>query len=105
MATMPDQKPILVSGANGGRTSSTAQAAEMEKAQDVARRYRCEFIDLRDFQLHHDLFKKIQVDLLFRYNFIPLEETLDGRLVIAIADPSKLMMIDDISLLLQQRVI
>jgi len=30
------------------------------KAQDVARRYRCEFVDLRDFQLHHDLFKKIQ---------------------------------------------
>ncbi len=105
MASMAEQKPILVSGGNGGRTSSTAQAAELEKAQDVARRYRCEFVDLRDFQLHHDLFKKIQVDLMFRYNFIPLEETRDGRLVIAIADPSQLMMIDEISLLLQRRVI
>jgi type IV pilus assembly protein PilB len=105
MASMAEQKPILVSTGNGGRTSPIAQAAELEKAQDVARRYRCEFVDLRDFQLHHDLFKKIQVDLLFRYNFIPLEETRDGRLVIAIADPSQLMMIDEISLLLQRRVI
>jgi type IV pilus assembly protein PilB len=105
MASMAEQKPILVTGGNGGRTSPTAQAAELEKAQDVARRYRCEFVDLHDFQLHHDLFKKIQVHLMFRYNFIPLEETRDGRLVIAIADPSQLMMIDEISLLLQRRVI
>ena len=102
---MAEQKPILVTGGNGGRTSPTGQSAELEKAQDVARRYRCEFVDLRDFQLHHDLFKKIPVDLMFRYSFIPLEDTPDGRLVIAIADPSQLMMIDEISLLLQRRVI
>jgi type IV pilus assembly protein PilB len=105
MASMAEQKPILVTGGNGGRTSPTGQSAELEKAQDVARRYRCEFVDLRDFQLHHDLFKKIPVDLMFRYSFIPLEDTPDGRLVIAIADPSQLMMIDEISLLLQRRVI
>ena len=52
-----------------------AIADELERAQDIARRYRCEFVDLNDFQLHHDLFKKIPVDLMFRYNFIPLEET------------------------------
>ena len=44
----------------------------------MARRYRCEFIDLHNFQLHHDLFKKIPVDLMFRYNFVPLEETETG---------------------------
>ena len=42
---------------------------------------------------------------MFRYNFVPLEETPDGRLAIAIADPSQLMMIDEISLLLSKRVI
>ncbi len=78
---------------------------DLEKAQDVARRYRCEFVDLHNFQLHHDLFKKIPVDLMFRYNFIPLEETEDGRLAIAIADPSQLMMIDEISLLLGKRIL
>src|SRR5246500_935853 len=42
---------------------------------------------------------------MFRYNFVPLEETGDGKLAIAIADPSQLMMIDEISLLLKQRII
>src|SRR5690349_1757124 len=42
---------------------------------------------------------------MFRYNFVPLEETQDGRLAIAIADPSQLMMIDEISLLLSKRIL
>jgi type IV pilus assembly protein PilB len=82
-----------------------AKVSELEKAQDIARRYRCEFVDLHDFQLQHDLFKTIPVHLMFRYNFIPLEETRDGRLAIAIADPSQLMMIDEISLLLSKRIV
>jgi len=102
---MAEQKPILINGGSGGRIGSALPAAELEKAQDVARRYRCEFVDLHNFQLHHDLFKKIPVHLMFRYNFVPLEETPDGRLAIAIADPSQLMMIDEISLLLSKRVI
>ncbi|HEV2697374.1 MAG TPA: GspE/PulE family protein [Terriglobales bacterium] len=77
----------------------------MARAQDVARRYRCEFVDLHDFQLHHDLFSKIDPRLMFRYNFVPLEETRDGKLAIAIADPSQLMMIDEISLLLGKRIV
>jgi len=55
--------------------------------------------------LHHDLFEKIPVHLMFRYNFVPLDETTDGRLAIAIADPSQLMMIDEISLLLGKRIL
>ncbi len=39
---------------------------------------------------------------MFRYNFVPLEETPDGKLAIAIGRPSQLMMIDEISLLLQK---
>src|SRR5207253_11150485 len=78
---------------------------ELERARDIARRYRCEFVDLSDFQLHHDLFEKIPVHLMFRYNFVPLDETADGRLAIAIADPSQLMMIDEISLLLGKRIV
>jgi len=36
---------------------------------------------------------------------VPLDETADGRLAIAIADPSQLMMIDEISLLLGKRIV
>src|SRR6267378_1042135 len=104
MAT--EKKSLFVNGGNGGQMVTTGNPiTDLERAQDVARRYRCEFVDLHDFQLHHELFKKIPVELMFRYNFVPLEETTDGRLAIAIADPSQLMMIDEISLLLQKRIV
>ncbi|MBO0912055.1 MAG: type II/IV secretion system protein [Acidobacteria bacterium] len=98
------EKKLFVHGGNG-QVAGTGRADEPERARDIARRYRCDFVDLRDFQLHHDLFTKISPHLMFRYNFVPLEETEDGRLAIAIADPSQLMMIDEISLLLRKRII
>jgi type IV pilus assembly protein PilB len=104
MSSMAEKKTVLVNGGNG-QVAPAAPASERERAQDVARRYRCEFVDLHDFQLHHDLFSKIPPRLMFSYNFVPLEETHDGRLAIAIADPSQLMMIDEISLLLGKRIV
>jgi type II secretory ATPase GspE/PulE/Tfp pilus assembly ATPase PilB-like protein len=106
MAKMAETKPIVAHGGNGGaRLTPAPHVDDQAKAQDIARRYRCEFVDLHNFQLHHDLFKKIPVDLMFRYHFVPLDETEDGRLSIAIADPSQLMMIDEISLLLGKRIL
>src|SRR5579862_4929277 len=103
---MAEKKPLIVNGGNGAKVGGPEKpATEIDRAQDIARRYRCEFVDLNGFQLQHDLFKKVPVDLMFRYNFIPLEETRDGKLAIAIADPSQLMMIDEISLLLGKRIV
>jgi len=110
MSGMAEQKPILVGGNGGvppqmpGKRNGDTEA-DIEKARDVARRYRCEFVDLRNFQLHHNLMEKVPVKLMYRYNFVPLEEMQDGSLAIAIADPSQLMMIDEIGLLLNRRVI
>src|SRR5215475_3016692 len=104
MAEKVEKKSVFVGGGNGQAGTGT-HSTELERAKDIARRYRCEFIDLHDFQLHHDLFAKIPPRLMFGYNFVPLEETRDGRLAIAIADPSQLMMIDEISLLLGKRII
>src|ERR1700733_3886090 len=103
---MAEKKSLFVHGENGGQVVTTGNPiTDLERAQDVARRYRCEFVDLTDFQLHHELFKKFTPELMFRYKFVPLEETADGKLAIAIADPSQLMMIDEISLLLQKRIV
>lgn len=104
MAGIVEKKATLTNGGNGAG-APVAASDEVARAQDVARRYRCEYVDLRDFQLHHDLFTKIDPRLMFRYNFVPLEETRDGKLAIAIADPSQLMMIDEIGLLLNKRII
>ena len=49
MATA-DKKSIFVGGGNGGPISPTGNpVTDLERAQDVARRYRCEFIDLSGF--------------------------------------------------------
>src|SRR5207237_3305499 len=100
-----EKKSLFVNAGNGGHIVNGTAAEELDRARDIARRYRCEFVDLNDFQLHHDLFKKIPVDLMFRYNFVALEETREGKLAIAIADPSQLMMSDEISLLLGKRIV
>src|ERR1019366_3679695 len=84
--------------------NGTVGAQEEERGRDLARRYRCEFIDLKSFHLQQELFRKIPVELMFRYNFVPLQEQADGRLAIAIADPSQLMMIDEVSRLLVRTI-
>src|ERR1700735_2105266 len=77
---------------------------EAERAQMLARRYHAEFVDLKNFKIQHELFKRVPVDRMFRYNFVPLEQ-MDGRLAIAVSDPSKLMVLDEISGLLGTRIV
>src|SRR5262250_1200359 len=74
---------------------------EMDRAaaKQLADRYRYEFVDLKGVHLDLELFRSIQVDLMFRYNFVPLR--VEGRaLVIAMADPSDLIVIDEVAALL-----
>jgi type II secretory ATPase GspE/PulE/Tfp pilus assembly ATPase PilB-like protein len=97
-----EQRNVTTTLENGAATNGQAVSPE-QRARDMAARYRCEFVDLRDYHLDAELFKSVPVDLMFRYNFVPLQER-DGTLWIAIADPSKLMMIDEISLLLNRRI-
>jgi type IV pilus assembly protein PilB len=77
---------------------------EVERAQLIARRYHADFVDLKNFKISHELFKSVPVDMMFRYNFVPLEQ-MEGRLAIAVSDPSKLMVLDEISGLLGQRLV
>jgi type IV pilus assembly protein PilB len=78
---------------------------EAERAERLARRYHAEFVDLKNFKIQHELFKSVPVDMMFRYNFVPLEQSTDGRLAIAVADPSRLMVLDEIAGLLGTRII
>src|SRR6266851_988758 len=97
-----DQRTVSPTIDNG--IGANGQPINLEqRARDLAARYRCEFVDLRDYHLDAELFKTVPVDLMFRYSFVPLEE-IEGVLWIGLADPSKLMMIDEIGLLLNRRV-
>jgi type IV pilus assembly protein PilB len=82
----------------------TAQSAhEMDQARAVALRYRCDFVDLKEIRIDHDLFSSVPVDLMFRYNFVPLHAQ-NGTLDIALADPKNLNLIDELSILLGKKL-
>ena len=77
---------------------------ERAQAETLARRYRAEFVDLKNFRIQHELLRTVPVELMFRYNFVPIE--LEGEaLVIAVSDPSRLMVLDEIAGLLGHRIV
>src|SRR5437867_2715296 len=78
-------------------------AAELAQAQSLAARYRCEYVDLREGSIDHELFRSIPVDLMFRYNFVPLHAQ-NGSLDIALSDPRNLGLIDELTLLLNKKL-
>ncbi len=77
--------------------------AESEQARAMAARYRCEYVDLREAAIDHDLFRSIPVDLMFRYNFVPMQAN-NGTLEIALSDPRNLNLIDELTLLLNRKL-
>ena len=76
---------------------------EEQEARSLAERYRYQFIDLSLVSIDAELFRSIPVELMFRYNFVPVEAN-NGSLDIAIADPRQLATLDEISLLLDKKV-
>jgi type IV pilus assembly protein PilB len=78
-------------------------ADEIAQAKILAGRYRCDFVDLREVRIDHDLFHSVPVDLMFRYNFVPIHSE-NGHLDIALADPRNLNLIDELAILLQKKL-
>jgi len=81
----------------------TDPATEVENARRLAARYRTEFVDLREVRIDHDLFHSVPVDLMFRYNFVPIQAQ-NGTLDIALADPRNFNLIDELAVLLNKKL-
>jgi type IV pilus assembly protein PilB len=79
-------------------------AEERAQAELLAERYHAEFVDLKNFKIQHELLRTVPVELMFRYNFVPIEQQGDA-LVIAVSDPSRLMVLDEIAGLLAHRIL
>ena len=47
---------------------------ERSVAESLAARYCAEFVDLKNFRIQHDLLRTVPVELMFRYNFVPIEQ-------------------------------
>src|SRR3989441_8574 len=87
-------------------TPSTFTAEEQhdrDNARRLAERYRVPFIDLREQRIDPELFRTIPADLMFRYNFVPLEQH-NNVLAIAAADPSLVLLSDELALLLGKKL-
>src|SRR3989440_6407717 len=71
-----------------GLPGSGDENQEREFARKLAERYRFAFIDLREQRIDAELFRTIPADLMFRYNFVPLE-LQNNVLAIAAAAPAR----------------
>ena len=81
---------------------SSDEQHERDFARKLAERYRLSFIDLKEQRIDPELFRTIPADLMFRYNFVPLE-VQNNVLSIAVADPS-VQMSDELPLLLGKKL-
>ncbi len=69
--------------------------AEREAAERLAQRYRLNFIQLENFPVDYALVQSLPVDLMLRNKFVPLRRE-NSHMVIAMADPSDLMLLDEL---------
>jgi type IV pilus assembly protein PilB len=81
---------------------------EVRAAKELARRYRLSFVELlpadQDSPIDYEIFHEIPVDLMVRHQFLPLKRDEKG-LHIAMADPSDLERLDELSSALRARIV
>jgi type II secretory ATPase GspE/PulE/Tfp pilus assembly ATPase PilB-like protein len=82
----------------------TDEIGEQERSRRLAERYRCTFVDLREQRIDPELFRSIPAELMFRFNFVPIESR-ENSLVIAVADPAQVLLSDELSLLIGKKLV
>jgi type IV pilus assembly protein PilB len=85
-------------------TTASDPQGERERSRRLAERYRCPFVDLFEQRIDPELFRSIPAELMFRFNFVPMEAQ-NGALVIAVADPSQVLLSDELPLLLGKKLV
>src|SRR5438552_17346623 len=79
---------------------ASTPAAEEAAARALASRYGLEFVDVASFAPDPEILQSVPVELMFRYNFLPYRREA-GRLVLVVADPTDIPVVDEVGLLLQ----
>ena len=72
---------------------------EGARARRLAEQYGFPFVDLDHFQIDHQLFRDIPLDLMIRYQFLP-EHREDGKMIVVVGDPTDVLKLDELELLL-----
>jgi type II secretory ATPase GspE/PulE/Tfp pilus assembly ATPase PilB-like protein len=97
--TLPGQDELLAEAGKEPRVSAAQRESDQQHAEELARQYGLEYVDLSRFRIDNDLFRSIPFDLMLRYEFLP-EARIDGRLAVVMADPTNITRIDELELLL-----
>jgi type IV pilus assembly protein PilB len=79
------------------------QAAEKANAERLAQRYRLNFVNLETTPVDYALVQSLPVDLMLRNKFVPLRRE-NGHMVIAMADPSDLLLLDELKAQLHSKI-
>src|SRR2546423_7907566 len=116
MKQLTDEQ-VDASGADAIRTGMTessddlpaaVEPPEMREAKELARRYRLPFVNLLpqdgESPIDYSLLSEVPVDLMVRNQFVPLRRE-NGKLHIAMADPTDLDRLDELAGALRTRII
>jgi type IV pilus assembly protein PilB len=79
-------------------------ADEQTAARALAARHRLEFVDVASFAPDPELLQSVPVELMFRYTFLPYRRE-GGHLVLVMADPTDIPVLDELALLLRTPIL
>jgi len=72
---------------------------EAARAQRLADQYGFDYVDLEHFQVDHQLFRDVPLELMIRYQFLP-EKRENGHIAVVVGDPTDVLKLDELELLL-----
>ena len=73
-------------------------------AKTLAEQFGLEFVDLQGFRIDEELLSSFPPDIMYRFNFVPLQQ--DGAILfVAIADPTDVVKLDELEILLDRPII
>jgi type IV pilus assembly protein PilB len=108
-ALSPDQLPLVLE-----KQATTRQrfgeiairekfVTEEELALALSDQFNLEYIDLRNFRMDEGLLNELPPDAIYRFRFVPLELS-SHSIVVAVADPTDVVKLDELELLLDRQV-
>ncbi len=89
-----DQSLVMLAGG-----ATRQEQEDLERARALADRLGLPFDPLTEFHMEADLFRAIPVEVMLRYQFLPLGEH-DGSLRVVMADPSNVVNVNELELAL-----
>jgi type IV pilus assembly protein PilB len=99
---------VPTAGDNLAPLPAPAEPPEMRQARELASRYRLPFVNLLPAEgaspIDYSLLSELPVDLMVRHQFVPLRRE-NGKLHIAMADPTDLDLLDDLAGALRMRLV